>query len=113
MLLPQLSNFVFFLLCSVYPLLGKRGVHSSGQPSHPWGVDDSVSHDAVKNGIPLTFPLTNEGGRTYFHGQNWIDIATQFGMQAEKSFLPFLNEFEEAHEGGNKSYLLYDVQQSP
>ena len=51
----------------------------------------------LKNGIPLTLTLTNKGGRMYFHGQNWIDIATQFGMQAEKSFLLFLNEFDEGH----------------
>ena len=67
----------------------------------------------LKNGIPLTLTLTNEGGKTYLHGQNWIDIATQFGMQAEKSFLPFLNEFEEGHQGDSKIYVWYDVQQSP
>ena len=34
----------------------------------------------LKNGIPLTLTLTNEGGRMYFHGQNSIDIAIEFGM---------------------------------
>lgn len=66
----------------------------------------------LKNGIPLTLTLTNEGGITYFHGQNWIDIAIQFGMPAGKSFLLFLHEFDEGHDGGNKIYLWYDVQQS-
>ena len=38
----------------------------------------------LKNGIPLTLTLTNKGGRMYFHGQNWIDIATQLEMQTGK-----------------------------
>ena len=66
----------------------------------------------LKNDIPSTLTLTNEGGRMYFHSQNWIDIATEFGMQAGKLFLLSLNEFEEGHVGGNKIYLWYDVQQS-
>ena len=113
MLLPELSNFCFLFIMLSVSLVGKRGVHACCQPGHPRGVDDLVSHDVGKNGIPFTFPLTNEGGRTYFNGQNWIDIATKFGMQPGKSFLFFLNEFEEGHPDGNKIYLWYGVPQSP
>ena len=67
----------------------------------------------LKNGIPLTLTLTNAGGRTYFHGQNWMNIATELRMQAGRSFLLFLHEFEEGHPSGNKIYLWYGVPQSP
>ena len=63
-------------------------------------------------GRTLNSRSENGGGKLDFHGQNWIDIATQFGMQAGKPFLLFLHEFDEGHEGGNKIYLWYNVQQS-
>jgi len=77
------------------------------------GVDDTDQFYMMllKDGIPLTLTVTNEGGRTYFHGPNCVQIATKLGMQAGKAFLLCLHEFEEPHID-NKIYLWYDVPQS-
>ena len=49
----------------------------------PIDEEGTVEFDMIllKNGIPLTLSVTNkadsEGGRTYFSGLSWIQIATK------------------------------------